>query len=129
MTELASAPLDVAAQLTDLAKLEDGWFDGDGLAPDRVALAWLAERFERCWPRDLPSPYLYPTVEGGVQAEWPLPPYDVSLEVDLGARMGEWHALDLETNDDETRTCDLAGNDGWAWIAGRVRSLTAAEDG
>ncbi len=110
MTELASAPLDVATQLTDLARLEDGWLDGEGRAPDRVALAWLAERFERCWPHDLPPPYLYPTVEGGVQAEWSIAPYEISLEIDLSARTGEWHALNLETGTEETRTCDLAGD-------------------
>ena len=114
MTELATAPLDVAAQLADLARLEDGWLDGEGCAPDRDGLAWLADRFERCWPRDLPLPYLYPTPEGGVLAEWSLPPYEASLEVDLGARTGEWHALNLETGTDETRIYDLGG-DGGAW--------------
>lgn len=116
MTGLAPASLDVAAQLADLAQLEDGWLDGDGLAPDREALAWLADRFERCWPRDLPLPYLYPTPEGGVQAEWSLPPHEISLEVDLGARMGEWHALNLVTGAEETRACDLGGA-GSAWAA------------
>lgn len=124
MTELASAALDVPARLAELAKLEDGWLDGEGRAPDRKALAWLAERFERCWPRALPLPYLYPTVEGGVQAEWSIPPYAVSLEVDLGKREAEWHALDLKTRAEETRVCDLADAGSWAWLAERVRWLT-----
>ena len=120
MTELATAPLDVAAQLADLAQLEDGWFNGEGYAPDRDGLAWLADRFERCWPRDLPSPYIFPTVEGGVQAEWSLPPYEASLEVDLGARTGEWHALNLETDAEDRRTCDLDVDGDWTWLVGRV---------
>lgn len=118
MTEVATAPLDVAAQLTDLAQLEDGWLNGEGRAPDRDGLAWLADRFERSWPRDLPSPYIFPTVEGGVQAEWSLPPYEASLEVDLGARTGEWHALNLETDAEDRRTCDLDGDGDWAWLTG-----------
>ena len=125
MTEVATAPLDVAAQLADLAQLEDGWFDGEGCAPDRESLAWLADRFERCWPRDLPLPYLFPTVEGGVQAEWSLPPYEISLEVDLGMGTGEWHALNLETDAADTRTCGLGSDAEWAWLAGRVAHESA----
>ena len=121
MTELATAPLDVATQMADLARLEDGWLDGEGNAPDREGLAWLADRFERCWPRDLPSPYLYPTPEGGVLAEWSLPPYEASIEVDLGARTGEWHALNLETDAADTRSCSLAGDEGWAWLSHWLR--------
>ena len=100
--------------------MEDGWLDGQGCAPDRDGLAWLAERFERNWPSDLPSPYLYPTVEGGVQAEWSLPPVEVSLEIDLATRTGEWHALNLVTGAEETRACDLGGDGDWTWLVGRV---------
>lgn len=120
MTEVATAPLDVAAQLADLAQLEDGWLDGEGRAPDRESLAWLADRFERCWPRDLPLPYLFPTPGGGVQAEWSLPPHEMSLEVDLGGRMGEWHALNLETDAEDRRACDLDVDGDWTWLVGRV---------
>ena len=126
MTGLATAPLDVAAQLTDLAQLEDGWLNGEGRAPDRDGLAWLADRFERSWPRDLPSPYLFPTPEGGVLAEWALPPYAISLDIDLGAHTGEWHALNLETDAGDTRTCGLGSDAEWAWLAGRVAHESAS---
>lgn len=126
MTELATAPLDVAAQLADLARLEDGWLDGEGRALDREALAWLADRFERCWPRDLPSPYLFPTPDGGVLAEWSFPPCEASLDVDLNARTGEWHALNLETDAADTRTCGLGSDAEWAWLAGRVGMIRGA---
>ena len=42
---------------------------------------------------------------GGLQAEWSLPPCEASLEVDLGARTGEWHALNLVTGTDEDENC------------------------
>ncbi len=126
MTELATAPLDVATQLADLARLEDRWLDGDGRAPDCDGLAWLAERFERNRPSDLPSPYLYPTVEGGVLAEWSLSPHEISLEVDLGARMGEWHALNLETDAEDRQTCDLGSDGEWVWLAERVAHESAS---
>lgn len=126
MTELAPAPLDVASQLMDLAQLEDGWLDGEGRAPGREALTWLADRFEHSWPGNLPSPYLYPTVEGGVQAEWSLPPHEISLEVDLGARTSEWHALNLETDAEDRRTCDLGSDGVWAWLSERVAHESAS---
>lgn len=62
-------PLDVDAQLDKLAMLPDGWLDGEGVAPSRVGLQWFAAKFAELYPCDLHLPHLYPTLEGGVQAE------------------------------------------------------------
>ena len=63
-------PLDVPAQLSELREMEDGWLDGEGVAPGHELLDWLSAQFDRCYPDDLALPHIYPTVEGGVQAEW-----------------------------------------------------------
>ncbi len=62
MNRLSPAPLDVRGRLTALGRLERGWLDGKGLAPD--GLRWLADAFDRHFPEDLPRSYLYPTAEG-----------------------------------------------------------------
>ena len=83
-------PLDVAARVEELGLLKDGWLDGKGLAPVSDGLNWLVGAFDRHYPDDLPLPYLYPTAAGGVRTEWPAKPHEVSLDIDLKTRAGEW---------------------------------------
>lgn len=64
ITPLAS--LDVPTRLEEFRRLEDGWLEGYGLAPDNAGLDWLSNIFQRGYPVDLPLPYLYPTFTGGV---------------------------------------------------------------
>jgi hypothetical protein len=115
-------PLDVRTRLTELKSLKPGWLDGAGVAPKPEGLDWLAGAFDRHWSSDLPRPYLYPTAEGGVRAEWPLPPNEVSLEIDLSARTGGWHALNLDDDTDESRALNLNATADWDWLAGEVRA-------
>ncbi len=74
-------PLDIETRLEELAQLQDGWLDGKGRAPDRASFIRLAQAFDERFSTDLPLPHLYPTPEGGVQAEWTLGPWEVSLEI------------------------------------------------
>jgi len=116
-------PLDIRVRLDELRRLEDGWLDGDGKAPGSEELDWLATGFDRHYPDDLPSPYLYPTVEGGVRAEWSLSNFEISLEVNFVAHRADWHRLNLETHTDDTQELDLDNENDWAWIASEVRLM------
>ncbi|OQC41351.1 MAG: hypothetical protein BWX66_00753 [Deltaproteobacteria bacterium ADurb.Bin058] len=112
---------DVAARLEDLKALRDGWLDGDkGFAPDKKGLDWLAEAFQRGYPDELPLPYLYPTAEGGVQAEWSLNGWEISLEIDLERKHGEWHALEMTTETEEEKSLKLDEPDDWQWLAREI---------
>ncbi len=119
----AGDALDVRRRIGELRQLQDGWLDGKGLAPDPQGLTWLAERFDAFDPARLPRPYLFPTPEGGVLAEWPRNPWSLSLEIDLSARIGRWHALDLDTDAEETAEIDLNRIESWErlaeWVVGR----------
>ncbi len=119
-------PLDVRARLTELKALRTGWLDGVGVAPHPEGLDWLAGAFDRHWMSDLPRPCLYPTAEGGVRAEWSLPPHELSLDIDLSARTGAWHALNLHDDADESRALDLSAASEWDWLAGEVRRRVRA---
>jgi hypothetical protein len=46
--------------------------DGIGTAPDKEVLKRLAAAFDTHFDPELPLPYLYPTPEDGIQAEWSL---------------------------------------------------------
>lgn len=117
-------PLDIPAQLDELKKLKDGWYDGKGLAPGDDGLEWLARALNEHYSDNLTLPYIYPVAEGGVRLEWTHGPEDVSLEIDLHNHSGDWHRLNLETDAEEARELNLDDKDEWEWMLGRLQVLT-----
>ena len=115
-------PLDVPACLDEFRILKDGWLNGEGSPPSHEGLDWLAESFERCYP-DAPLPYVYPTVEGGVQMEWSLGSKEISLEITLANHSAEWFWTDVASDDENERTLDLNAAADWEWIADEIRRL------
>ncbi|MCE2434685.1 MAG: hypothetical protein J4F29_17440 [Candidatus Latescibacteria bacterium] len=109
--------------LDEFRDLKDGWLEGEGVAPSLDGLDWLAATFDRHFPNDLPLPYLYPTPEGGVQAEWSLSANEISLEVDLVTRQGAWHQLDMNTNADGARKLNLDDVKDWTWVVAEIRKI------
>lgn len=110
-------PLDIETRLEELAQLQIGWLDGKGQAPDRTALKLLAQAFDDFFAPDLSLPYLYPTAEGGVQAEWALGNWEVSLEITLPTMSAEFQALHLESGVARELDMDLAATNGSGWTA------------
>lgn len=110
-------PLDIETRLEELARLREGWLDGKGQALDREALQRLAQAFDQHYASDLPLPYLYPTAEGGVQAEWTLGDWEVSLEIALPTMVAHYQALKLTTGECHEHQLHLAGEDGAGWAA------------
>jgi hypothetical protein len=80
--------LDVEKRLKVLATLGPGWLDGQGEALTASGLEWLTEMLAAAIEQGIPRPYLYPTPEGGVLAEWPFSDAEVSVEFDLTNRIG-----------------------------------------
>jgi hypothetical protein len=115
--------LDVTLRLEQMATLRDGWLDGKGNAPDKDKLTWLATMFETHFNGDLPLPYLYPTAEGGVQAEWTLNGREISLEIDLGKRLAEFQTLNLKNDTCEELTLSLDDPDAWRQLNERIGQL------
>lgn len=116
-------PLDVAARMEELAELQDGWLDGKGHAPERSALNWLARSFDVNFDPDLPLPYLYPTAEGGVQAEWSAGNWEVTLDIDLPKQMAEYQALHLATQACNECILDLSQSSAWQQLNERLKQL------
>lgn len=120
-------PLDVSARLDELRCLKDGWLDGKGIAPKHDRLDWLTQVFGKYFPDDLPLPYIYPTAEGGVQAEWSFKPNEITLEMDLGAQSAEWHSLNLETGVEAPRGLNLNEPKDWEWLVDQIRQMTGGK--
>ncbi|HTU92122.1 MAG TPA: hypothetical protein VMF69_18715 [Gemmataceae bacterium] len=116
-------PLDIAARIDEFKLLKAGWLDGKGVAPDHDGLDWLSEAFDRRYPDDLSLPYLFPTPEGCVLAEWSLHPWSPSLEIDLAKKRGDWHVLNLDTDEEETKELDLTNDGDWKWLTQQIRNL------
>jgi hypothetical protein len=47
--------------------------------------------------QDLEQPRLFPTPQGGVEAEWRIGRLDLSVEFDPRRDLAEWHQLDLHS--------------------------------
>jgi hypothetical protein len=114
---------DVQARLDELRQLKDGWLEGCGLAPSNEGLDWLSQAFDQHYPDQLPLPFLYPTEEGGIQAEWTLAENEVTVEIDLGSRIGRWHALNIETGKDESQELNLQESSSWKWLINQIQLL------
>jgi hypothetical protein len=97
-------PLDPRVQLEKLKDLRDGWLDGVGVALSLDLLARVGTWFDEHLVDDTPLPRLYPTPEGGVEAEWLIGRLDVSIEFDEASGIVEWHAMDLDTEKADEKT-------------------------
>ncbi|TVR68074.1 MAG: hypothetical protein EA427_11410 [Spirochaetaceae bacterium] len=113
-------PLDIGARSDELKLLKNGWLDGEGFAPDPHGIDWFVGVLQNSLPETVSFPHLYPTAEGGLLAEWTVDRQAISLDVDLRNRSGEWHELNLDTDQDLERELDLQSAEDWLWISGRL---------
>ena len=68
----AQARSQLKAKFEALSALEDGWFEGRGLAPDKTQLSLIEAMFVAHYP-DLRLPMIVPTPEGNLLLEWDAP--------------------------------------------------------
>ena len=116
-------PLDIAVRVDELRGLKRGWFDGKGDSLDPQHLDWIVGAFKNFYPDDAKLPYLYPTPEGNLFAEWSLDSNSVSLEINLSTRSADWHVLNLTTDVEETKQYNLAVPEDWDSIAKSIKAM------
>ena len=114
-------PLDIGVRLDELRLLEDGWHEHSGKAPCEKGLDWLEEAFRLHYTGKATPPRLYPTFEGGISAEWSTKQFEISLEIDLATKQGDWHAVNVETHISDTKDINLTDERGWQWLVSAVR--------
>jgi hypothetical protein len=101
--DIGPVPEELAAldsRLSELRETGDAWLDGQGLAPQQAALDKAYATLAELMRLDVPRPRLYPTVEGGVQAEWTMGPFEISVTFDPGGAIFA-AATDTDTGADE----------------------------
>ena len=106
-----------------LRSLKHGWVFGIGTISGAGRLRWLEIAFESCYPGDLPLPYIYPTIDGGILLEWYLPNHKISLDIDLESRYGEWRNLNITTNKVVEYNLNLSTNYDWHGLEMCIRNL------
>ena len=70
---------------------------------------------------------LYPTAEGGIQAEWSLGEHEISLEVDLSNHRAEWQSVNMKTHEQEDRELNLDDVKEWIWLGDQIRLLAGVQ--
>lgn len=122
-------PLDVGMRLEELANLKDGWLEGEGKAPASDGLIWLRGVFNKYYSEEAILPRLYPTVEGGIQAEWKLGQIAASLEIDIETHNADWFQVDLTTDVEESKKAlNLDFPESWKWLVARIVTLGGAAE-
>lgn len=105
---------DISARLDELRLLKQGWFDGvKGQPLDHNHLNWLEQQLDSHLSDQIPSPYIYPTVDRGVQLEWSIGDYDVTLDIDLTNKYSHLHALNMLNHNEIDLNIDLSQDDKW----------------
>jgi hypothetical protein len=95
------------SQMERIRSLQNGWHDGDGLTPSSHLLNQISTWLESHLRDEQPTPRLYPTPEGGVEAEWLIGHLDLSIEFEPNSYTVHWHAMDLDRNTVEEDTVPL----------------------
>jgi len=104
--------VEILARFEELRSLEDGWFDGQGLAPDLLALDFVADALIGSYPEKLPLPAIIPTPEGNLLFEWRVSG-DPSLDLFLEGFQAHFHAF-LPDGGDMEQDFTLDTSDAWS---------------
>ena len=119
----------VKERLQKLKLLKDGWYDGvQGSQLPEEGVDWLIRSWYHFYPllHSVRPPYLFPTIEGNIQAEWAFGSSEILLTVDIKNYRGRWHSMDMKTQSDENdeeHDLDLSQLEAWDWIFQRISGL------
>jgi len=122
------APMRKAERCMVLLDLAPGWLDGEGLPPSREFLELVGEWLEQHQRKDGQHPRLFPTPEGGVEAEWRIGRLDLSIEFDPSGATAEWHALDLDQGTVDEQSVALHDEHGMQALGAKLQRVQACCD-
>ncbi len=105
--------LDVSSRLDEFSMLQNGWLDGSGKAPNAAGLQWFGSMFETYYDTRLALPHVYPTAEGGLQAEWTAGTVEITLDINLSKRTASYQSLDTVSLISCELDFDLTAESGW----------------
>ncbi len=113
--------MDSGYRLAEIASLKDGWMNGKGKSFDKQKLLELAELFHSYYSLEH-DPYLYPTADGTIQAEWDVGKWRISMEIELGDMTGDFYALELNSGMERNLAFDLKDGIQWSRLCQVVKN-------
>ena len=119
---------DLLSQIERIRTLHNAWHDGDGLTPSSHLLNQISTWLESHLRDEQPTPRLYPTPEGGVEAEWLIGRLDLSIEFEPNSNTVQWHAMDLDRNTVEEDTVPLHDTAKLQALGQRLEDALAASE-
>ncbi|MFZ4798834.1 MAG: hypothetical protein ACOYMA_15140 [Bacteroidia bacterium] len=119
-------PLDVKYRLDEISLLADGWLNGEGIAPNKDELNWLSDMFDGNFDKDLPLPSIFPTPAGGIQLEWSLNNYEISLSIDLESKNSSYHELNFSNDKEVEESLLLSDPESWRKLNSILNNLLNA---
>lgn len=77
---VSDASAELLKRLSAMGELEAGWLDGSGVGPDHPTICLASTVLPEIVDREgLPAPVVFPTPEGGIQAEWQGTPWSIEV--------------------------------------------------
>ena len=116
-------PLDVIYRLDEISLLEDGWLNGEGIAPKKHELEWFLNMFEGNFDKNLPLPFIFPTPEGGIQTEWSFQNYEISLKIDFESKDANYHELNFLDDSEVEEKFTLDNPQSWEKLNSKLNNL------
>jgi hypothetical protein len=112
-------------KLDSLCSLQNGWMDGEGIAPDKEKLVDVAIQMIGNYPEKIPFPLVIPTPEGNLLLEWNVRG-DPSVDLNLATMHAQFHAF-LPNNSELEREFSLTTDQSWkdflTFLDGNVEHL------
>jgi hypothetical protein len=88
----------LSMRFDELAQLETGWYEGQGIAPKRANFESVAKMLIDSYPESIPLPSIVPTQTGNLLLEWDAIG-DPSVDIDLDTMQASFHAFGQDEKD------------------------------
>jgi hypothetical protein len=95
-------------RIDELAALPAGWLDGDGSPPGVAVLNRARRILADLLNFDVPRPMVFPTPEGGIQAEWAVAGHEISVTFEPD---GNLYAVSVNLASGQTEEPQMPGDD------------------
>lgn len=93
-------------RLTAISALQPGWMNGEGISINPIIIHLVEVILTKV---NVPTPYIYPTISGGLLLNWQIDHWDISLEINPPKLDIVFHALNIRSGDEiEHVVIDLA---------------------
>ncbi len=126
-------PLDIGARLDELRKLKKGWLNEESPKLSHAGLSTLSSKFDQYYSSGLRLPYLFPTEEGDVLAEWQTDTQNISLEVTIDDKSEKFLdaillMFDMDGDNDQEKALNLKDSASWQTLNETLLSILGTED-